>query len=403
MCRAVTCKTCGKTTWAGCGQHVDQVMRNVAKADRCAGHQGEPRRSLFSRFAAEVADEHRGDPVARNSREHVSSMSTTAIPLHAGQMAHRAGLHHPKRVAHQPAGGGTVTRRRSRPDKSPTSQGPADEAARQPTATSQSRRDTYCAYVEPEIPLLLRVGHALTGSWCEAESLVQRTLSECVATLDELDNGRPRVWLMRGMHIVEWNSHRRHTSWPATSEDDPHQSTGNAFLFADNSTGFTAESPIELSVQHAVAALEPHLRSTLLLIGMYQLSCAEASAALGKPVNTILTYLSTARDQVRPALHTNLTGQDQQAGPIQNRWNCRWSAHRIQRYIDADPAARLDVSDANRLRIHLVMCAKCLTATEEHRALARELLRISIHHPPAKSVITRVRRTAEEELLQDTG
>ena len=29
MCRAVTCRTCGKTTWAGCGQHVDQVMAGV--------------------------------------------------------------------------------------------------------------------------------------------------------------------------------------------------------------------------------------------------------------------------------------------------------------------------------------------------------------------------------------
>ena len=41
MCRAVTCKTCGKTTWAGCGQHVDQVMRNVPAKDRCPGHQGQ--------------------------------------------------------------------------------------------------------------------------------------------------------------------------------------------------------------------------------------------------------------------------------------------------------------------------------------------------------------------------
>ena len=38
MCRAVTCKTCGKTTWAGCGQHVDSVMRNVPSGQRCSGH-----------------------------------------------------------------------------------------------------------------------------------------------------------------------------------------------------------------------------------------------------------------------------------------------------------------------------------------------------------------------------
>lgn len=35
MCRAVTCKKCGKTTWAGCGQHVDQVMAGVPKSQQC--------------------------------------------------------------------------------------------------------------------------------------------------------------------------------------------------------------------------------------------------------------------------------------------------------------------------------------------------------------------------------
>ena len=39
MCRAVTCRTCGKTTWAGCGRHVDSVLRGVPKAQRCAGHE----------------------------------------------------------------------------------------------------------------------------------------------------------------------------------------------------------------------------------------------------------------------------------------------------------------------------------------------------------------------------
>jgi predicted nucleic-acid-binding Zn-ribbon protein len=35
MCRQATCKNCGKTTWAGCGQHVDQVMKGVPKDQRC--------------------------------------------------------------------------------------------------------------------------------------------------------------------------------------------------------------------------------------------------------------------------------------------------------------------------------------------------------------------------------
>ncbi len=36
MCRRTTCRTCGKPTWAGCGAHVEQVLGDVAAADRCA-------------------------------------------------------------------------------------------------------------------------------------------------------------------------------------------------------------------------------------------------------------------------------------------------------------------------------------------------------------------------------
>lgn len=37
MCRAATCKVCGKTTWAGCGQHVAQVKRSVPAGQWCGG------------------------------------------------------------------------------------------------------------------------------------------------------------------------------------------------------------------------------------------------------------------------------------------------------------------------------------------------------------------------------
>ncbi len=38
MCRATTCRTCGKVGWAGCGMHVDQVMAGVPTSQRCPGH-----------------------------------------------------------------------------------------------------------------------------------------------------------------------------------------------------------------------------------------------------------------------------------------------------------------------------------------------------------------------------
>lgn len=38
MCRATRCKTCGKTTWAGCGQHIAQVKVSVPSGQWCPGH-----------------------------------------------------------------------------------------------------------------------------------------------------------------------------------------------------------------------------------------------------------------------------------------------------------------------------------------------------------------------------
>ncbi|WP_169729830.1 hypothetical protein [Corynebacterium vitaeruminis] len=35
MCRPVKCSNCGKTTWAGCGQHIDQVKASVKPGDWC--------------------------------------------------------------------------------------------------------------------------------------------------------------------------------------------------------------------------------------------------------------------------------------------------------------------------------------------------------------------------------
>jgi len=50
MCRPTTCRTCRKTTWAGCGQHIAQVKAMVANDQWCPGHPGEPRTSLLGRL-----------------------------------------------------------------------------------------------------------------------------------------------------------------------------------------------------------------------------------------------------------------------------------------------------------------------------------------------------------------
>ncbi|WP_033216513.1 hypothetical protein [Kitasatospora phosalacinea] len=36
MCRRVTCKSCGRPSFAGCGMHVEQVLAGVPKSQRCS-------------------------------------------------------------------------------------------------------------------------------------------------------------------------------------------------------------------------------------------------------------------------------------------------------------------------------------------------------------------------------
>lgn len=35
MCSPAQCSRCGKTTWTGCGNHVDQALAGVPQAQRC--------------------------------------------------------------------------------------------------------------------------------------------------------------------------------------------------------------------------------------------------------------------------------------------------------------------------------------------------------------------------------
>ena len=35
MCSAVRCEKCGKATWAGCGQHIEEALEGFSDAEKC--------------------------------------------------------------------------------------------------------------------------------------------------------------------------------------------------------------------------------------------------------------------------------------------------------------------------------------------------------------------------------
>ncbi len=60
-------------------------------------------------------------------------------------------------------------------------------------------------------------------------------------------------------------------------------------------------------------------------------------------------------------------------GTLRQMLTCHWTARRIQRYLDADPAAPLTPGEVARLEEHLATCEKCTQVAAEHRALHRAL------------------------------
>jgi hypothetical protein len=77
---------------------------------------------------------------------------------------------------------------------------------------------------------------------------------------------------------------------------------------------------------------------------------------------------------------------------------CRWSARRVQRYLDADPAAPLTEGEVARLEAHLAVCEKCTQVVREHRTLHRALTRWPGRTTADPDAVARLR-----QVLNDLG
>lgn len=88
---------------------------------------------------------------------------------------------------------------------------------------------------------------------------------------------------------------------------------------------------------------------------------------------------------------------------ITTMWTCHWAGRRIQRYLDADPAAALTSEEVHRLRAHLAICERCSSSAADHQGLRRALATWARGRTPDPAQVARVRETARQLIAEDVG
>ena len=76
--------------------------------------------------------------------------------------------------------------------------------------------------------------------------------------------------------------------------------------------------------------------------------------------------------------------------------SCHFTARRLQRYLDADPAAPLTAEETRRIDAHRAECERCSGAAADFRALHRALLILARRAGPEPAAVDRMHRLVED-------
>ena len=172
-----------------------------------------------------------------------------------------------------------------------------------------SKSESFRLFVEPEIPVLLRVARSLTGNSADAEDIVQETLIKAFGALNSFDGANPRAWLLTILRNVSRNAWRKKK--PTYIDDWT--------LLPENKPAFGGESPksaeeevlssvVDPALIDAVNALPEEFRATLILVDVEGFSYAECAEILGIPIGTVMSRRSRAVAKLRKSMQKTREG-----------------------------------------------------------------------------------------------
>ena len=153
------------------------------------------------------------------------------------------------------------------------------------------------AEIAAHIPRLRRYARALAGDSHRADDLVQDTLERALTKFHLWRHGSDlRAWMFSIMHNVFINQLKARRE---LALDD---------AVEDGLQSAPQSDPLELrDLDAALRRLPVEQREVLLLVGLEQLSYAEASQALGVPVGTVMSRLSRGRERLRAVMSGTTT------------------------------------------------------------------------------------------------
>ncbi len=142
-----------------------------------------------------------------------------------------------------------------------------------------------------EIPRLRRYARALTGDPAEADDLVQDSLERAWSRFHLWRRGSNlRAWMFTIMHNLHANAVRKASARPPTIPLDE----------ARAAEGPRQEDAVEFrGLARALAKLPDEQRQVILLVGLEEMSYAEAARVLGVPIGTVMSRLSRGRERLR--------------------------------------------------------------------------------------------------------
>jgi RNA polymerase sigma-70 factor (ECF subfamily) len=157
--------------------------------------------------------------------------------------------------------------------------------------------------VQPQIPALRRYARALLRDRDNADDLVQDVLERSIASWGQRrEAASVRAWLFTILHNLAIDRIRQ-SNRRGTGESIDAVPEARLAVAAEQEAGIGRGDILAL-----VSTLPDEQRSVLLLVGVEELSYAEAALVLDIPIGTVMSRLSRGRERLRRMMAGESTG-----------------------------------------------------------------------------------------------